>query len=177
MAAFLRFDTHLTATSDSVTLLLRLTSWDYRFHQGSTVSTSSTAGRARTPIRRRSDGHGHHGQWRWTFSETNQAIYGPNSVDYILDNSAVSILRLKAGDRVQLVNNSVSGRAQRHHQRDHVAGEGSYMTAHVAHPYNKKLAGASSPRGTANLYTVQDILGEARRQQGAVIRRGRARSR
>ena len=44
-----------------------------------------------------------------TFSETNQAIYGPNSVDYILDNSAVSILRLKAGDRVQLVNNSVSG--------------------------------------------------------------------
>ena len=46
-----------------------------------------------------------------TFSETNQAIYGPNSVDYILDNSAVSILRLKAGDRVQLVNNSVSGGA------------------------------------------------------------------
>ena len=44
-----------------------------------------------------------------TFSETNQAIYGPNSIDYILDNSAVSILRLKAGDRVQLVNNSVSG--------------------------------------------------------------------
>ena len=42
-----------------------------------------------------------------TFSETNQAIYGPNSVDYILDNSAVSIVsRLKAGDRVQLVNNS-----------------------------------------------------------------------
>ena len=44
-----------------------------------------------------------------TFSETNQAIYGPNSVYYILVNSAVSILRLKAGDRVQLVNNSVSG--------------------------------------------------------------------
>ena len=55
------------------------------------------------------DGHGHHGQWRPHSSETNQAIYGPNSVDYILDNSAVSILRLKAGDRVQLVNNSVSG--------------------------------------------------------------------
>ena len=26
-----------------------------------------------------------------TFSETNQAIYGPASVDYVLDNSAVSI--------------------------------------------------------------------------------------
>ena len=46
------------------------------------------------------DGHGHLmvSQAR-TFSETNQAIYGPNSVDYILDNSAVSITTSKAGSR------------------------------------------------------------------------------
>ena len=43
------------------------------------------------------------------FSDTNQTIWGPGSVDYQLDNGAVEVLRLAAGDRLQLINNSVSG--------------------------------------------------------------------
>jgi hypothetical protein len=42
------------------------------------------------------------------FLQTNQSITGPASVNYTLDNGAVEILRLSAGDTVQLVNNSVS---------------------------------------------------------------------
>ena len=42
------------------------------------------------------------------FSDTNQTIWGPGSVDYQLDNGAVEVLRLAAGDRLQLINNSVS---------------------------------------------------------------------
>jgi hypothetical protein len=41
-------------------------------------------------------------------SGTNQSITGPASVTYVLDNAAVSVLHLSAGDTVQLVNNSVS---------------------------------------------------------------------
>jgi hypothetical protein len=43
------------------------------------------------------------------FSQTNQSISGPGSVNYTLDNGAVEIIRLVAGDTIQLVNNSVSG--------------------------------------------------------------------
>ena len=45
------------------------------------------------------------------FSDTNQAIWGPGSVSYQLDNGAVAILRLADGDTLQLINNSVSGGA------------------------------------------------------------------
>ena len=42
------------------------------------------------------------------FSDTNQTIWGPGSVDYQLDNGAVEVLRLFTGDTLQLINNSVS---------------------------------------------------------------------
>ena len=45
------------------------------------------------------------------FSDTNQTIWGPGSVDYQLDNGAVEVLRLVAGDTLQLINNSVSSGA------------------------------------------------------------------
>jgi hypothetical protein len=40
------------------------------------------------------------------YSTTNQSIYGPSSVNYILDCMAVEVLHMKDGDTVQLVNNS-----------------------------------------------------------------------
>jgi hypothetical protein len=40
---------------------------------------------------------------------TNQSISGPGSVSYTLDNAAVAILRLNAGDVVELFNTSVTG--------------------------------------------------------------------
>jgi hypothetical protein len=43
------------------------------------------------------------------FSQTNQSITGPASVNYTLDNGAVEIIRLVAGDTIQLVNNSITG--------------------------------------------------------------------
>jgi hypothetical protein len=42
------------------------------------------------------------------FSHTNQSISGPQSVAYTLDNGAVEMGRLSAGDTLQLRNNSVS---------------------------------------------------------------------
>ena len=42
------------------------------------------------------------------FAETNQSISGPGSVNYILDNDAVQLVLLSAGDTIQLKNNSVS---------------------------------------------------------------------
>lgn len=42
------------------------------------------------------------------FAETNQSISGPGSVSYTLDNDAVQLLLLAAGDTIQLKNNSVS---------------------------------------------------------------------
>ena len=42
---------------------------------------------------------------------TNQSITGPSSVNYVLDNAAVAVLQLNAGDTIQLVNTSVSGGA------------------------------------------------------------------
>jgi hypothetical protein len=44
-----------------------------------------------------------------TLTGTNQSISGPASVNYTLDNAAVSILRLNDGDTIELVNMSVSG--------------------------------------------------------------------
>lgn len=45
------------------------------------------------------------------FSETNQLITGPGSVNYTFDNTATEILKLVAGDTIQLRNNSVSSGA------------------------------------------------------------------
>ena len=45
------------------------------------------------------------------FSDTNQTIWGPGSVNYTLDIGAVEVLRLGEGDTLQLINNSVSGGA------------------------------------------------------------------
>ena len=42
------------------------------------------------------------------FSETNQALSGPASINYTLDNDATQLLQLNDGDRIQLKNNSVS---------------------------------------------------------------------
>lgn len=42
------------------------------------------------------------------FSETNQTIWGPGSVNYTLDNDATQLLQLAEGDTIQLINNSVS---------------------------------------------------------------------
>ena len=42
------------------------------------------------------------------FRETNQTIWGPSSIDYLLDNDATQLLQLAAGDIIQLKNNSVS---------------------------------------------------------------------
>ena len=40
------------------------------------------------------------------FSDTNQTLWGPNSISYQLDAGAGEVLRLKAGDKLQLVSNS-----------------------------------------------------------------------
>ena len=42
---------------------------------------------------------------------TNQTIYGPAAVNYTLDNAAVAILQLNAGDTVEVFNTSVSTEA------------------------------------------------------------------
>ena len=42
------------------------------------------------------------------FSETNQTIWGPGSVNYTLDNDATQILQLAGSDTIELINNSVS---------------------------------------------------------------------
>ena len=42
------------------------------------------------------------------FSETNQTIWGPGSVNYTLDNDATQLLQLADGDTIELINNSVS---------------------------------------------------------------------
>ena len=42
------------------------------------------------------------------FSETNQKISGPGSVNYTLDNDATQLLQLNDGDTIELKNNSVS---------------------------------------------------------------------
>ena len=42
------------------------------------------------------------------FSETNQSISGPGSVNYTMDNDATQLLQLADGDTIQLKNNSVS---------------------------------------------------------------------
>ena len=42
------------------------------------------------------------------FSETNQSISGPGSVNYTMDNDATQLLQLNDGDTIELKNNSVS---------------------------------------------------------------------
>lgn len=43
------------------------------------------------------------------YSSTNQSISGPGSVSYVLNNPAVEVLHLDAGDTLQMINNSVTG--------------------------------------------------------------------